>query len=259
MERLREAIEPEAEEEAEELRKMGAGPAGSKYPPFNGQLADGRDIEGLRVEELRAELKARFMPAAFKLKKLADLVNKVWEVVEGEYMAAMEADHQPTTFQQWRQAANANKVSWTDRYDLHQRLLLAAAQGNATGCFCCLEEGADVNYQNERSGQSALMEAAQMGELDCVEVLLWHGADVDLCNKLGQNATMLAGLRRKHRVLQALRSVWRERKQPLTLPTIVGEAPGRPREFEFNDLWCFDDPSSFRRHDGFGEKLNTLP
>ena len=55
LERLRDAIEPEAEHEAA-LRAAADGSAGASYPPFNGQLEDGRDIESLDLAALRAEL-----------------------------------------------------------------------------------------------------------------------------------------------------------------------------------------------------------
>ena len=195
------------------------------------------------------------------LARNAHVVEKVWEVIEGEYNARMEADHALPTFQQWRQEANIHKEHFTERFDLHRRMLHAATEGDMFALQACLEEGADVNYQHPESGMSALMAAAGAGKTDAVELLLWLKADVELCNNMGQTASMLAALRRCHRIIQALRRVWRERKTPLTLPTIVGYPPGlggAPR-FDFNDLHCFDDPSIHRRHDGFGEALNKLP
>ena len=224
IERLQNVIEPDVAREADLRQERDGSDGAKKYPPFPGALADGRDIEGLKIEELRAELKKRYMFKAAHAKKREMLIDKVWDVVEEEYVAEMEREHHVPTFQEWRQAANASKPLWTDRKDLHRRMVEAAFQGNMWELQTCLEEGADVNFQDD-VGDTVLMTTAAHGRLDMVELLLWFRADVDCVNKMGQTALVLAGLRRNHRVLQAIRKAWREQRPQLTLPTIPGNLP----------------------------------
>ena len=242
LERLRDAIEPEAEREAA-LRAAAAGNAGASYPPFNGQLEDGRDIESLDLAQLKSELNALGIFA--RAKKRETLIAKLWEVLEAQYIARMEADNVVGTFQAWRQAANENRAFWLDEADLHRRLVMGARQGDFWAVQACLEEGAAVNYQSKTGGESALMVAAEMGHFDVVEQLLLWGADAQLENALGQTALSMAALRRKHKVVEAIRSVWRLREPHKTLRTIDGVEPGERREHEYDDIHCYDDPSIY--------------
>ena len=121
LERLRDAIEPEAEREAA-LRAAAAGNTGASYPPFGGQLEDGRDIESLDLAQLKAELSGLGIYA--RAKKREVLIAKLWDVLEEQYIARMEADNVAGTFQAWRQSVNENKVFWLDEADMQRRLVM---------------------------------------------------------------------------------------------------------------------------------------
>lgn len=62
---------------------------------------------------------------------------------------------------------------------------------NETAAFL-LKNGADADVQTRKTGTTALMIAAVLGNLDLVRMLLDHGADVDLADSFGDTATMLA-------------------------------------------------------------------
>ena len=62
-------------------------------------------------------------------------------------------------------------------------LLHAAGHGRVEGVKRALAQGADVNTL--RSDQTALMGSTSRRSLDCVQVLIEHGANVDLKNRMG--------------------------------------------------------------------------
>ena len=252
IERLQHAIEDDVAKEAMLKKERDGDDGGKKYPPFSGCLADGKDIESLGVDELRAELKKRFMFKAARAKQREALIDKVWDIIEEEYIAEMEREHHEPTFQEWRQSCNANKTQWFEHRDLHRRMLEAAFQGDFVEVQACLEEGADINFQ-DAMGDTVLMVAASNARIDIIELLLWFRADVNCVNKMGQTALMLAGLRRNHRAMQAIRKAWREQRPELTLPTINGCAAGKKAlDFEFDPIYGYDDPSIFAEPGGFG-------
>jgi ankyrin repeat protein len=53
-----------------------------------------------------------------------------------------------------------------------------------------INNGADVNYQDESSGSTALMLACQYNFIDMATFLIEHGADLNLQSKNGQTALM---------------------------------------------------------------------
>ena len=54
-----------------------------------------------------------------------------------------------------------------------------------------LRAGADVNAQN-RSGKTALIEAAMQDDIQAVQLLIQHGADVNIQDKNGNKALKIA-------------------------------------------------------------------
>ena len=50
----------------------------------------------------------------------------------------MEEDNILPTFQQWRQEANANKMHFKERFDLHRRMLHAATDGDVFAVQACI-------------------------------------------------------------------------------------------------------------------------
>jgi hypothetical protein len=84
------------------------------------------------------------------------------------------------------------------------RLLNAAFNGNERRVQDLLIDGADVNYQNEDYGASALMAASQTGETEIVKILLFHDADVNLQSKEGSTALLAASYNRHDAVVKLL-------------------------------------------------------
>src|SRR5258707_862060 len=75
--------------------------------------------------------------------------------------------------------------------DLDAKLLDAAKGRNTAEVQKLLGEGADVNAKS-KAGRTALMGAADLGQLDTVRVLLEQGADVDAKDRKGATALRLA-------------------------------------------------------------------
>ena len=55
-----------------------------------------------------------------------------------------------------------------------------------------LEQGAPVNYQDPMIGNTALMGVCFKGNIEMIQLLLEHGADVNLKNKKGSTALIFA-------------------------------------------------------------------
>jgi beta-lactamase regulating signal transducer with metallopeptidase domain len=82
-------------------------------------------------------------------------------------------------------------------------LLLAAAMGNVAEMRSLLDQGADVNYENDH-GITALTQAAQAGRTEVVQELLARGAQVDHPRAPGDTALMLAAMGGYASTVQAL-------------------------------------------------------
>ena len=80
-------------------------------------------------------------------------------------------------------------VMWADSGNL---LLQAAKQGNTETMKLLIEEGVDVNFQDDEYNSTALMIAADMGFTEIVELLIDAGADIHLQDNEGWTALMCA-------------------------------------------------------------------
>ena len=82
-----------------------------------------------------------------------------------------------------------------DREELNSKLLEAAEKGDTDKIWELIEQGADINAQNE-DGMTALMYAARYGHLtpELLETLVSHGADVNARDNKGRTALMLSAL-----------------------------------------------------------------
>jgi uncharacterized protein len=79
----------------------------------------------------------------------------------------------------------------------------AAREGDAAALGMQISAGVDVNML-DRYGQSAVMLAALGGHLEAIEVLIRAGADLDITAKFGLSATMLAVINGHESVARAL-------------------------------------------------------
>ena len=84
-------------------------------------------------------------------------------------------------------------------------LFAAAVQGNVEGVQAMLSHGADVNKRYEHGG-TALFVAAEQGNVEVVQALLCHGADVSQSDKGGRTALFTAARWSNVEVVQALLS-----------------------------------------------------
>ncbi len=66
-----------------------------------------------------------------------------------------------------------------------------------------ITEGADINSL-DRYGQTALMNAAMIGDLELVRLLVERGAELDHAAKYGLTALMLAVINRRKEIVQLL-------------------------------------------------------
>ena len=67
----------------------------------------------------------------------------------------------------------------------NERLLDAAANGNLTGVRSALENGANINVQNNRGATALMYAAGRSGNLEIVRYLVERGADLNLRNNDG--------------------------------------------------------------------------
>ena len=72
------------------------------------------------------------------------------------------------------------------------KLFVPVWTGNTSTIEAVLKTGVDVNLQDRSSGWSALIVAAVLGRPDKINLLLRHGADTELTNRLGLTALALA-------------------------------------------------------------------
>jgi ankyrin repeat protein len=66
-------------------------------------------------------------------------------------------------------------------YDFHLRS--AAARNDTKTVIACINQGINVNAQDEDTGNTALHEAAFKGNVETTKILLEHGAQVDIINR----------------------------------------------------------------------------
>ncbi len=69
-----------------------------------------------------------------------------------------------------------------DWHGLYSGLLIAAQIGLTDVIAELISQGSPVNFKNDLTGNSALHEAAAQGHLECVKLLLAHGAQVNITN-----------------------------------------------------------------------------
>lgn len=82
-------------------------------------------------------------------------------------------------------------------------LMKASRDGNLAAVKRALDNGADVNYTNEK-GKTALMFAASNGHTETVKFLLNHGAQVDKEDNFGTTAIIVAATAAKTQTAELL-------------------------------------------------------
>jgi ankyrin repeat protein len=84
-------------------------------------------------------------------------------------------------------------------------LMLAAVQGNE-GAVKTLSkrDGANLELRDAKSGSTALMLAAESGDMECLHALLDAGADIETTSNAGQTSLMRAAVRGNVAVVKAL-------------------------------------------------------
>lgn len=74
----------------------------------------------------------------------------------------------------------------------NKNLLSAVVRGDRKSVKKLLENGADVNMQNELTGNTALMFAVDLGDADMVKLLLDYNPDLNIINKYNETAQDIA-------------------------------------------------------------------
>ncbi len=117
-------------------------------------------------------------------------------------------------------------------------LVLAIRNNNPAAGEVLLSRGADPNAMSEDRGTTALMEAASLGNLHIVEMLLSHGANPDLRSKSGRTALMLAVSEGNRDVAAALLSAGADRE---IVDDLGMTAVGYAKLFKLEDLFETSD------------------
>lgn len=89
--------------------------------------------------------------------------------------------------------------------DMKTALMRAADKGNLVAVRNLIAAGADVNRQDE-DGETALMQAADDGYTEIVQALIAAGANVTLRNEDGETALDIATEERHNRTAEVLRN-----------------------------------------------------
>ncbi|GEM_PF-3418598 len=89
---------------------------------------------------------------------------------------------------------------------IQKDFLLYARTGKIPQLLQCLENGAEINFQ-DTDGSTALMHAAYMGRTESVRVLLARGADPNLKDKSGEIALNHARVCKRQEIVKLLEPV----------------------------------------------------
>lgn len=81
--------------------------------------------------------------------------------------------------------------------------MLVSAENNVADLRYLLEKGANPNAQDSE-GETALMIAARLANLDAARLLMRYGADPRLVSKSGKTAADLAGERGRNALIDLL-------------------------------------------------------
>jgi hypothetical protein len=191
-------IEPEANWSAKNVCKAFYGalknPSGNPYSPTENQGAgktfDVGDFsiyfryQAMPVYPAGFTVVLRVMPSRRLTPEQAadrDASQAAWKAFVSESFARHAAKEPPPTLSK-------------DTFDLNAMLCDCAGEGDLHGLRCALEQGADPLWLDERlesKGRSALMRAANKGDLECVKAL-FEKSDIDAVDFEGQTSFMLA-------------------------------------------------------------------
>jgi len=83
-------------------------------------------------------------------------------------------------------------------------LMLAAIAGDMKLMTFVIEQGGDVNVRTLERQDTVMMRCAEVGQTECIRLLLDAGADPDLQNRSGETALMRAVRARKSRAIATL-------------------------------------------------------
>jgi len=68
-----------------------------------------------------------------------------------------------------------------------------------------LDSDVDIDLQDELGGNTRLMDASAVGNYDVVDLLIKHGADINLKNNYGKTALYIASVNRKNDIVDLLK------------------------------------------------------
>ncbi|WP_333023210.1 ankyrin repeat domain-containing protein [Wolbachia endosymbiont of Pentidionis agamae] len=78
------------------------------------------------------------------------------------------------------------------KYELNNKLIAAARKGDLEGIKTALAAGADINFHDDLYSCTALMHAAQLGNVNVIEFLIEEGSDIYARDNDGKTALMIA-------------------------------------------------------------------
>ncbi|XP_032233533.1 uncharacterized protein LOC5508831 [Nematostella vectensis] len=123
----------------------------------------------------------------------------------------------------------AEEKEWEKFIERSRNLITAAKNGDDNEVKALIDEGADVNFQNEL-GHTALMVASREGHLKVVDELMVGGADPNLQEKFGKTALHEAAWSGQHHLLPSLITTDaniniqdEEKRTPLQYATLRGK------------------------------------
>ncbi len=89
-------------------------------------------------------------------------------------------------------------------FQQEEAFLKSAEYGYTESVQDFLDLGVDVNAQDPKNQETALINAAACGQIEIVEILLAHQADVNLQDKWGHTPLMMAALRGYSKIVEKL-------------------------------------------------------